>query len=93
MSFPPNAAGRNEENCACTTPQQKISRQKRNFGEVLAKKKRDRDGIGGEDGAECSSEDAGKAKEKGNQVASQERPVQGVVWVIGRLRDLGLVSA
>ena len=93
MSFSPNASGRDEENGACTTSQQKISRQKRDLGEVLAKKKRDRDSIGGEDRTECSSEDAGKAKEEGNQVASQERPVQGIVWVIGGLRNLRLVSA
>lgn len=88
MTLAPDTSGGNEEDGGSTRPEEVVPSQKRDLCEVPPEQQRDGDGIGSEDRAECGGKDAGEAENEGDEVAAPQRPIQGVVRIVGRLRYL-----
>jgi hypothetical protein len=85
VSLAPDATGRDKEDGGRARAEEEVPRQEGDAREGLAKETGYGEGVGGEDGAEGCREDGGEAEEEGDQVAPPKGPVEGVVWIIGRL--------
>lgn len=85
VPFAPDSARGHKEGAREASAEQEVAGQDGDVGEVMAHVQRHGDGVGGEDGAEGSSEDGGEGEDEGDQIALPQRPVKGVVGVVGGL--------
>lgn len=86
MSFAPDAARGHEEGAREASAEQEVAGQDGDVGEVMAHVQGHGDGVGGEDWPQGGSEDGGEGEDEGDQIALPQRPVEGVVGVVGGLR-------
>lgn len=89
MAFAPNTTRRNEDDGSSSGAEEEVASQDDSLGQANMEDKRaERDGVGGEDGAERGRKDTAPAENKGDQVAFADGPVERIVGVIGRLGSL-----
>lgn len=88
MSLAPYATGRNEEDGSGACAKQEVAGELGDVCQGAGEELGYGDCVGGEDGAKGCGEDAGEAESEGDEIAAPEGPVEGVVGVVGWLRDL-----
>lgn len=86
MPFAPDTARGHEEGAREASAEQEVAGQDSDVGKVMAHVQRHGDGVGGEDWPEGGSEDGGEGEDECDKIALPQRPVQGVVGVVGGLR-------
>jgi hypothetical protein len=87
MSFAPDARRRDEEGRGDTNTQEIPSRQFGHFGKRDPEVDGQSHSVGGENGAQRGRENGSYGQGKCDQIPFPQRPVEGIVGVVGRLRD------
>jgi hypothetical protein len=88
VTLAPDAARRNEEDGRRPGAQQEVARQQGDSGEILTEEEGYGERVGGEDRAEGGGEDGREAEDESDEIPAPERPIEGIIRVIGGLGDL-----
>ncbi len=85
MSLAPYSARRHEEEAGNAHTEKVVAGQQGDVSEVQREPHRQRQRVGGENGAQGGCEDGGEREDEGDGIALPERPIQRIVGVVRRL--------
>lgn len=88
MTLAPDAARWNEEDGRRSSAQQEVARQQGDSGEILTEEEGYGERVGSENRPEGGGENGREAEDESDEIPAPERPIEGIIRVIGRLGNL-----